>query len=136
MPVTLISGRRSAMRWTRFVLAFMSILTLSACVAGAPAGPATGGKPRNEALYESANDPGLISSGRQVVMSQCASCHAVDQNSKSPNPDAPPMNTVLSRYDPEMLADDLIEGIRVGHNEMPHFDFNVIAADALIAYLK
>jgi mono/diheme cytochrome c family protein len=95
-----------------------------------------GGQTRNEILYEKETDPGLIASGRQLVMKECSSCHAVDQSMKSPNPDAPPMRTVLSRYDPEMLADDLIEGIRVGHNEMPHFDFNVIAADSLIAYLK
>lgn len=89
--------------------------------------PVTGGLPQ-------ASDQAAV--GRDLVVRECASCHAIDQNKASPRPDAPPMNTLLSRYDPEMLAEDLIEGIRVGHDDMPHFDFNPIAADALVAYLK
>ena len=46
------------------------------------------------------------------------------------------MAKLLQRYDADMLASDLIEGIRVGHDEMPDFDLQVIEADALVAYLK
>jgi mono/diheme cytochrome c family protein len=46
------------------------------------------------------------------------------------------MVELLKRYDAEMLASDLIDGIRVGHDEMPEFDLQVIEADALVAYLK
>ena len=46
------------------------------------------------------------------------------------------MNTLLSRYDADTLADDLIAGKWVGHADMPLFDFNVIAADSLVAYLE
>jgi len=46
------------------------------------------------------------------------------------------MRTLLARYEPDMLANDFIEGVRVGHDEMPFFDFDIAAADALIAYLK
>jgi len=114
-----------------------SLLFLGACTAtGSTTTQDPGEKPKNKILHEAPDDPGLIASGRQVVVRECSSCHAIDQGAKSPNPAAPPMKLLLSRYDPEMLADDLIEGIRVGHNEMPHFDFNVIAADALVAYLK
>ena len=114
-----------------------SLLFLGACTATGPAiGHDSGEKPENKILHEASDDPGLIASGRQLVVRECSSCHAIDQGAKSPNPEAPPMKSLLARYDPEMLADDLIEGIRVGHNEMPHFDFNVIAADALVAYLK
>lgn len=74
--------------------------------------------------------------GRDIAVRECSSCHAIDQEMSSPRKDAPPMRTLLSRYDPEMLAEDLIDGIRVGHDDMPHFDFNVTAADSLIAYLK
>jgi cytochrome c553 len=74
--------------------------------------------------------------GRKIAKEQCASCHAIDRQTVSPNPDAPPLNTLLSRYDKDRLADDLIAGNRVGHDGMPAFDFNVIAADSLIAYLE
>jgi mono/diheme cytochrome c family protein len=78
----------------------------------------------------------FTNAGRQIVEQSCASCHAIGDQTRSPQPDAPPMNTLLSRYDPDKLADDLIAGIRVGHDNMPLFDFNVIAADSLIAYLE
>lgn len=78
----------------------------------------------------------LAAAGRSVAVRECASCHAIDQDMISPLAAAPPMRTLLSRYEPDMLANDLIEGIRVGHDEMPLFDFNVAAADSLIAYLR
>jgi cytochrome c len=104
------------------VVAFAGLASLSAC--------STGKQPAAAAQSEDA------AVGRDLVVRECASCHAIDQNKTSPRPDAPPMNTLLSRYDPEMLAEDLIEGIRVGHDDMPRFDFNPIAADALVVYLK
>jgi mono/diheme cytochrome c family protein len=78
----------------------------------------------------------FAAAGRQLAVEQCSSCHAIDDASHSPNRDAPPMKTLLSRYNPDSLANDLIEGVRVSHGDMPVFDFNVIAADSLIAYLE
>jgi cytochrome c len=77
----------------------------------------------------------LIAEGRSVAEAQCARCHALDGQATSPNPAAPAMNDLLGRYSAEMLASDLIEGIRIGHDEMPEFDFAVTEADALVAYL-
>jgi hypothetical protein len=51
-------------------------------------------------------------------------------------PAAPAFEGLLQRYNSSMLTDHLIEGIRVGHDEMPVFDFDVRTTDALIAYLK
>jgi mono/diheme cytochrome c family protein len=78
----------------------------------------------------------FVMAGRKIALEQCASCHAVDRHNVSPNRAAPPLNALFSRYDPDRLADDLIAGTWVGHEEMPRFDFNVIAADSLIAYLE
>ena len=78
----------------------------------------------------------FATAGRKIALDQCASCHAIDQHNVSPNRASPPLNTLLSRYDPDRLADDLIAGTWVGHEGMPRFDFNVIAADSLIAYLE
>ena len=82
------------------------------------------------------SDPGQIAEGRGMAVRQCSACHALDAGSTSPRPEAPPLKTVLWRYDEDALATHLIEGIRVGHADMPLFDFNVIGADALIAYLR
>lgn len=46
------------------------------------------------------------------------------------------MAQMLERYNADMLANDLIDGIRVGHDEMPEFALQVSEADALVAYLK
>jgi mono/diheme cytochrome c family protein len=42
---------------------------------------------------------------------------------------------MLALNDPDNLAYRLIDGMRVGHDEMPRFDFDIRAADALVAYL-
>ena len=81
-------------------------------------------------------DPGQIAEGRQIAIRTCSSCHALDDGSINPKPEAPPLKFVLARYDEDALATHLIEAIRVGHGDMPIFDFNVIGADALIAYLR
>jgi mono/diheme cytochrome c family protein len=81
-------------------------------------------------------DPGQIAEGRGIAVRQCSACHALDTGTTSPRPGAPPLKSVLWRYDEDALATHLIEGVRVGHADMPLFDFNVIGADALIAYLR
>jgi mono/diheme cytochrome c family protein len=79
---------------------------------------------------------GQVADGRAIAQRECATCHALDQSTASPRADAPPMRDLLARYDRDVLANDLIEGIKLGHQDMPQFDFNVIAADALVAYLR
>ena len=81
-------------------------------------------------------DAGQITAGRQLAVRNCSACHALDANSNSPNSEAPPLKSALWRFNEDTLATHLIEAIRVGHDDMPIFDFDVIGADALIAYLK
>lgn len=76
-----------------------------------------------------------VADGRAIAERECASCHALDHASASPRADAPPMQDLLARYDENVLANDLIEGIKLGHPDMPQFDFSVLTADALVAYL-
>lgn len=82
------------------------------------------------------DDPRLVEPGRQIAQGICSSCHAIDATSASPRRDAPPLREVLRTYPSDLLAERFIEGVRVGHDDMPRFDFNVLAADSLIAYLK
>ena len=117
---------------TIFSFAVLAMLAAGACAMSSAQTPPA--QEANPLLAESNAD--LASDGRRLVVRECASCHAIDQNTVSPRAGAPPMKTILDRYDPEMLAENLIEGIRIGHDDMPLFDFNVIGADSLIAYLK
>jgi len=81
-------------------------------------------------------DPLQIAAGREIAEQHCAACHAIDRRSRSPNMDAPPLRDVLAVNDPDRLAYRFIDALRVGHDEMPLFDFDVRSADALIAYLQ
>jgi mono/diheme cytochrome c family protein len=86
--------------------------------------------------YHPELDVDMVTTGRNIAVQQCSTCHGIDAEMTSPRREAPPLLSVLRRYDPDMLANDLIEGVRVGHDDMPRFDFDIKAADALIAYLK
>lgn len=123
-----------------FAIRFRSIfastaLVLVALVAGSCAAGPVVVKP-DPMKFGSEFGYDLAASGRQIVQRECMPCHAIDRSSAGSYPDAPPLNSVLSRYNRESLAEDFISGVRVGHRNMPVFDFNVIAADAVIAYLE
>ncbi|MEQ1752712.1 MAG: c-type cytochrome [Micropepsaceae bacterium] len=77
-----------------------------------------------------------IEDGKGVAEGNCSACHAVETTGQSPNPKAPLFRTILKRYNPEMLASELVEGMRVTHDPMPQFRFRPDAADDLIAYLR
>ena len=82
-------------------------------------------------------DPVLITEGRKVAQGRCASCHAIDRISASPLVGAPPLREILAIYeDEEALAVRFIDGMRVGHNEMPLIDLSVKEADQLILYIR
>jgi cytochrome c len=79
--------------------------------------------------------PADVARGRQIAERECASCHAIDSRSASPKAGAPPLRDVLGLYEADNLAYRFIEGMRVGHDDMPLFDFDVRTADTLIAYI-
>ncbi|WP_395647091.1 c-type cytochrome [Terricaulis sp.] len=77
----------------------------------------------------------LIEEGREIATSQCGSCHAVGLADASPRPGAPPLRSVLERYDSAALTGNLMIGVRVGHLDMPLFEMGPRGADALVEYL-
>lgn len=77
----------------------------------------------------------LANDGRDIAEAECAACHAVGRYGESPNAEAPPFRTILSRYRADVLEEELIAGIRVTH-PMPEFQFNPQSTDALVAYLQ
>jgi len=77
----------------------------------------------------------LVENGRDIVETQCASCHAVGTEDESQRADAPPLRTVLADYDPGALADDFREGIHVGHPDMPDFNLGPKGTESVLAYL-
>jgi cytochrome c len=81
--------------------------------------------------------PEMIADGLEIAQTQCASCHIVTADgAQSPRPDAPPFNTIMSRYKADVLAEELVSAIHLGHEDMPTFQFNPQGVDSLIAYLQ
>jgi mono/diheme cytochrome c family protein len=135
----------SAMQSTRLRATALAGILLGALALGACGEPADAPSASVAAQPEATPSPRQplteeqqvqVAQGRQIAVQNCAGCHALDNDTQSPRADAPPMQDLLARYDSEALADDLIEGIKLGHEDMPQFDFTVIAADALVAYLR
>lgn len=79
---------------------------------------------------------GLIADGEAIVVQNCTLCHAVGPNGESPRGDAPPLRYALNDRDVEALAADFREGIHVGSEDMPDFDFGPLGTDAVIAYIQ
>lgn len=78
----------------------------------------------------------MIADGRAIAEAQCSACHAIGAEGASPRADAPPLRSVLDRYDANALSDAFIQGIKVGHPDMPQFELSPEGADSLLAYLR
>jgi len=74
--------------------------------------------------------------GEELLVKNCASCHAVGRNGESSNKLAPPFRTLGQRYPIESLEESLGEGIMSGHPDMPEFKFDAKDVGAIIVYLK
>lgn len=79
---------------------------------------------------------GAIADGKMLAERQCSACHAVGTTGTSPLPEAPLFRTILSRYRSDVLEEELVENIKIGHSTMPEFQFNPAAVGDLIAYLQ
>ena len=82
------------------------------------------------------SDAALIEQGRAMASSQCAECHAVGAQGASPNESAPPLRTVFDRTYRTRLAEQFRNGLPVGHDDMPRFEFTSDEITALMAYLQ
>lgn len=74
--------------------------------------------------------------GHDLLRENCARCHAIDADSASADPKAPPFRNVVLKYDPTALEEALGEGIVTGHNDMPEFSFEPDQVSAIVAYLQ
>ena len=77
-----------------------------------------------------------IKHGEELLVKNCAPCHAVGRNGESSNKLAPPFRTLGQRYPIESLEESLGEGIMSGHPDMPEFKFDARDVGAIIVYLK
>lgn len=74
--------------------------------------------------------------GEVLVTRHCSGCHATGAKGASPEPTAPLFRELHRRYDPELLAEALAEGLLTGHPMMPEFRFPPDDVRAIIRYLQ
>ena len=84
----------------------------------------------------STREEASIARGHAIVQRNCGVCHAVGERGTSPNPQAPLFRELHRRYEVDMLAEALAEGILTGHPAMPQFEFPPRQINDIIAYLK
>jgi mono/diheme cytochrome c family protein len=130
------------------ILGLAAILGMAACgrkEAGAPepvvapaeapiSTPEPVARPFDAAALGIPDDAEIIADGREIAVTNCATCHGLDGDA-SPRADAPPLRHVLSILPPESLAEDFRAGIHVGHEDMPAFEFGDMGMDVLLSYL-
>ncbi len=73
--------------------------------------------------------------GHDIAVLVCARCHAVTLSAQSPNLNAPPFPTLISRLSKEGLLEQLEIGLSLGHRPMPPWNFSTEQADDLLTYL-
>ncbi|MDV2965764.1 cytochrome c [Nitratireductor aquimarinus] len=86
-----------------------------------------------QAMADEADE--LVAYGRELIETNCSSCHAVSATDESTHPEAPPFRELSQRYPLEALEEAFAEGIVVGHPDMPVFIAEPDQIDAILTYL-
>lgn len=70
-----------------------------------------------------------------LVEANCARCHAIGENDSSNHPEAPALRDLHERYPLDALEEAFVEGISVGHPDMPEFIATPEQVRAIIDYI-
>ncbi len=87
-------------------------------------------------LHPASADSGAIEQGRDLVVQNCSSCHAIGKTDSNAHPDAVAFRDLSKQYPVEQLEEALAEGILSGHPDMPVREFEAEQVGQIIAYLK
>ncbi|MFD2237000.1 c-type cytochrome [Aureimonas populi] len=83
-----------------------------------------------------AQEDEVVSFGRALAESNCASCHAIGREDESAHPEAVPFRELSERYPIDALEEAFAEGIQVGHPDMPMFQAEPDQIEAILAYIE
>ncbi|KKW91739.1 c-type cytochrome [Sphingobium chungbukense] len=87
------------------------------------------------ATMTAAGNAGDVSRGRELAERCCASCHAIGEADKSPDPLAPPFRNLYRQYPVDALQPAFLKGLEVGHRNMPRFVLSPQEVTDIIAFL-
>jgi len=134
-PISLRPGREGEYRPRRIaplgLMAAICLVMLAGCnllprpVVEVAPNPATFGRQYSD---------DLTLAGEKIAREKCVNCHAVRPGRQTAA--APPLSALLVHRSSDQLTDDLVAGLAMDHGAMPVFDFNLVAALSLVAYLE
>lgn len=112
------------------------VMMLSACGQNDVDSVDTLKESQGAARYEAQIDRELLGQGEAIAEQVCANCHAIRAADESVHSDAPAFRMLSKNYEISFLAESLVEGMMVGHPDMPEFQFDAQSAEALITYIE
>lgn len=83
-----------------------------------------------------ADDTESIKSGQELAQLLCMKCHAISGPGPGPEEKSPPFSTLSNKLGIEGLADQLLEGLPLGHDPMPKWEFSEQQAEDLLLYIE
>jgi cytochrome c len=82
-----------------------------------------------------AGDAAAVEHGGGLAKENCAACHSVELEGKSPNTAAPPFRELGTRFPVETIDEALLAKIRPKHPDMPAFTMTRGQASDIAAYI-
>lgn len=74
--------------------------------------------------------------GKRILEANCAKCHAIGKEGKSPHPEAILFRKLSQYYPIDALQEAFAEGIEVDHPDMPIFKMTELQIADVIVYLE
>lgn len=105
----------------------MRIAFVAIAIVAASAGAAAENKPETTEMVRAR--------GAEVAQQYCGACHAIGRTGESANQKSPVFRTILAKQPAGAIAEDLREGLLIGHKSMPRIQLPDDDVDALMAYL-
>ena len=77
-----------------------------------------------------------IKRGLELAQLLCMKCHAISGPGPGPEEKSPPFATLVAKLSVEGVADQLLEGLPLGHQPMPKWEFSEQQAEDLLLYIE
>ncbi len=73
--------------------------------------------------------------GKELAQLLCTRCHAIAGPGPGPEAKSPPFSTLMAKLTLEGVADQLLEGLPMGHDPMPRWQFSEQQVEDLLFYI-
>ncbi len=80
-------------------------------------------------------DTASIMRGQELAQLLCKRCHAIAGPGPGKEKKSPPFSTLIQKLTLEGVADQLLEGLLLGHEPMPRWEFSERQVEDLLFYI-